>query len=109
MRGDLARHCIDSLDRTGLEPAGPKIRLHGAADMLPAARADTGVDAAIGDDLDLAIGEQQIDQDAIVVFGIPDAQMREDIERTLARRLVAQQWRAVERSFDDKTYLPRMG
>src|SRR5262249_22040817 len=51
---------------------------------------------------------QQINQHAVVVLGVPDPQMREDVERSLARRLIAQQWRAVERAFDDKAHLPRM-
>src|SRR5450432_855168 len=89
--------------------AGPEIALHVAADRLPASHADLGIDASIGDDLDVAVGQQQIDQHTIVVGGVPDAQMREQIERALARRLIAKQRRAVERAFDDKADLAGMG
>ena len=78
------------------------------ADLLPARGADLGVDAAVGDDLDVAVGEQEIDQHAVVVRGVPDAQMRENIERALARRLIAKQRRAVERAFDDEADLAGM-
>ena len=70
--------------------------------------ADLGVDTAVGDDLDVAVGEQEIDQDAVVVRGVPDPQMREHIERALAHRLVLEQRRAVERALDDESDLPRM-
>ena len=50
--------------------------------------ADLGVDAAVGNDLDIAVGEQQIDQHAVVVGGVPDPQMRENIQRPLPRRLI---------------------
>src|SRR3546814_20938395 len=41
--------------------------------------------AAISNDLDAAIGEQDIDQHAVVVLGIPDAHRREYPDRTFAR------------------------
>ncbi len=71
-------------------------------------RTDLRVDAAVGNDLDVAVGEQEIDQDAVVVRGVPDPQMREHVERALARRLVAEQRRAVERAFDDEADLAGM-
>ena len=43
------------------------------------------MDAAISDDFDVVIREEQIDQHAVVVRGIPDAQMREHVKRTRAR------------------------
>src|SRR5262249_41605731 len=73
-----------------------------------ARRADERVDAAIGDDLHIAVGEQKIDQHAIVVGGIPDTQMRKHVECTLARRLVAHQRRAVKRTLDDEAQLAGM-
>ena len=42
-------------------------------------------------------------------MGVPDAQMREGIQRALACRLIAKQWRAVERAFDHEAHLAGMG
>ena len=52
------------------------------------------VDTAIGHDLEIVVGQQQIDQDAVVVNGVPDPQLRKDIQCPLARRLIAKQRRA---------------
>ncbi len=47
---------------------------------------DPRVDAAVRDDLDRVIGQQQVDQHAVVVLGVPDAQLAEQRDRALARR-----------------------
>src|ERR1700686_5862714 len=96
MRRQLPRHSLDSFDDPRLEIPAPEFGLHLGADFLPALAADLGVDAAIGDDLDLAVGEQEIDQHAVVVGGVPDPQLREHIERALPRRLALEQRRTVE-------------
>ena len=57
--------------------------------LLPSGRADLGVDAAVSDDLDVAIGEQEINQHTVIVRGVPDPQVRENIERALACGLAA--------------------
>ena len=79
-----------------------------AAQIFSHPATDPGIDAAVGDDLDVAIGQQQIDQDAVVVGGVPDPQLRKDIQRTLSRRLIAEQWRAIQRALDDKAHLAGM-
>src|ERR1035438_7567642 len=109
MRRELPRHRLDPLDDAGLEIPGLELGFHVAADLFPAARADMGFDAAVGDDFDLAVGEQQIDQHAVVVRGVPDPQMRKNVERALARGLIVEQRRAVERALDDKAQLAGMG
>ena len=50
-------------------------------------------DAAVGDDLDVAVGHQHVDQHAVVVLGVPDAELAEHLERALARRQAAPQLR----------------
>src|SRR5216684_8266900 len=105
---ELPRHGFDPLDHAALEIPRLEIRFHLAADVLPAFRANLGVNAAVGDDLDVAVRQQQIDQHAAVVRGVPDPQMREQIQRALARRLVPKQRRAVERAFHDKADLARV-
>ena len=108
MRRQLPRDRLDALDHAALEIPGLEIGLHRRADFFPAGGADLRVDAAIGDDLDIAVGEQQIDQHAVVVGGVPDPQLRENIERALARRLIAEQRRAVERAFHHEADLAGM-
>jgi hypothetical protein len=46
---------------------------------------DMPVQAAVGDDLDAVFGEQSVDQHAVVLFGIPDAQLAEHRDPTLPR------------------------
>src|SRR5277367_1196945 len=108
MRRELPRHRLDALDDAGLEISRLEIRFHVAADFRPTACADFFVDAAISNDLDLAVGHQQIDHDAVVVGGVPDSQMRKNVECALPRRLVAKQRFAVERALDDEAYLAGM-
>ena len=79
--------------------------LHFAADRLPALRADVPMDAAVGDDFDVAVGQQQIDQHAVVVLGVPDPQRREHLERALARGHAAQNRARFQRVLDRETDL----
>ena len=105
MRGQFARHRLDALDHAAFEVPCPEIRFHLPADLLPAGGADLGIDAAVGDDLDVAIGQQQIDQHAAIMRGIPDAELGKDIQRPLPRRLVVKQRRTIERAFDHEAEL----
>src|ERR1700722_11116345 len=104
----LPRHGFDSLDDPGLKVSRLEISLHIRADLPPALAAYMSVDAAIGDDLDLAVGEQEIDQHAVVVGGGPDPQVPENIQRAVPRRLILEQRPAVQRAFDDETDLAGM-
>src|SRR5271165_6566369 len=105
---ELPRHRFDTPDRAGLELTAAKLRFHLAADFLPAGFALARINAAVGDDLDLAVGEQQIDEDAVIVLGVPDPQMREHVQRAIAGGLVAEQGCAVERTLHDKADLAGM-
>src|SRR5947209_8010084 len=109
MRRQLAGYFLDTPEDAGLEIAGPELGFHRLADSLPTSGTDLRIDAAIGNDLDIAIGEQQINQHAVVVGGVPDPQMREDIERALPGGLTAKQRRTIQRAFDDETDLTGMG
>src|SRR5438874_4595834 len=108
MPRQLARDRLDPLDGAACKISRSEIALHLGADFFPARGADLGVDAAIGDDLDIAVGQQQVDQHAVVVSGVPDPQLREDIQRALPRGLIPKQRRAVQCAFHDKTDLARM-
>src|SRR5438552_6119578 len=108
MPRQLARDRLDPLDGAACKISRSEIALHLGADFFPARGADLGVDAAIGDDLDIAVGQQQVDQHAVVVSGVPDAQLRENIQRAFPRGLIAEQRRAVQCAFHDKTDLAGM-
>ena len=82
------------------EVAPGERRFHVRRYRVPRRRPDRAVDAAVGDDLDVAVGEQQVDQDAGVLLGVPDPQQPEDFERALARREPAQHVRADAASLD---------
>ncbi len=105
----MPRHRLDALEHAGLEISLAEFGFHRPADLLPFCGADQLVDAAVGENLDIAVRQQEIDQHAVVVRGVPDSQMRKNVERARAGRLVAQQRRAVQRAFDDKTDLAGMG
>src|SRR5260370_33850031 len=108
MRRQLLRDRFDSPDDAAFEIARFEIGLHRPADFLPARSANLGVDAAIGDNLDLAVGQQQIDQHAVVVGGVPDAQVRENIQRALPRGLIPEQRFAIQGAFYHKPNLAGM-
>src|SRR5581483_10370041 len=105
MAREIGAHRLDAFDHAFLEPAVVKRTFHLAADSLPLRRADTRVDAAIREYLDVTVGEQQVDQHAVVVFGVPNSQLRENIDRALARRAPAQQRRDFQGGFDGKADL----
>src|SRR3954451_15450454 len=109
MLRQVPRHRRDALEHSGLEISLAEFGFHRPADLLPFRRADFRVDTAIGENLDIAVGQQEIDQHAVVVRSVPNSQMRKNIQGTIAGRLVAQQRRAIQRAFDDKTDLAGMG
>ena len=95
-----AQQIIDRVDRLiqpGLELAGRKRGRHRRSDRAPLGRVDVPAQATVGDDLDRVLGEQQVDQHAVVVFGVPDAQLAEHRDGAFARARVAPQvtpWQA---------------
>ena len=50
-----------------------------AAHLLPFVLADPRGNAAIGEDLHVAIGKQYIDEHAVVLRSVPDPEMTEDL------------------------------
>ena len=55
---------------------------------------------AVRDDLDVAVGEQEVDEDAVVFLGIPDVQGGEHLDGPLARRLTGDKGPEVQRPLD---------
>ena len=65
-------------------------------------------DAAVGDDLDAPIGDEDVNQHAVVVLGVPDAQLREHLERTGAGAGLSDDATRRQRRFDGESYLARV-
>src|SRR5262249_26545101 len=91
---------------TSLELAAPEALLHGPADRLPPGTPDAGMDAAIGHDLDVPVGEEQVDEDAVVALGVPYAGRREHLDGARPCREACPELPHVERVLDDDADLP---
>src|SRR5689334_8653408 len=79
------------------------------ADGLPLALSHLRIDSAVGYDLHPALGEQYVDQHAVVLLGIPDALEGEHLARALTRRHSAPQLTGRELGLDHETDLPAVG
>ena len=75
--------------------------LHSLTNIAPLLGADTAVEAAIGDDLDVAVRPRHINEHAVVRLGVPDAQPRKGFERVLPRSHTAHHVERVRAGFDD--------
>src|SRR5256885_9563477 len=81
MPRQMPRHRADSVCYRLFIVSLLELRFHRAADLLPL-RPGLCVDAAVGDDLHVALREQEVDQHAVVVLGIPDPKLGEDRKST---------------------------
>src|SRR6185436_6984510 len=100
-RVDLGQPRFDSFAETSFA----KRLFHLLTDRFPRRGADLRVNAAVGDDLDVAVGEQQIDKHAAVFGRVPDAERAEDFDRPRARRNAVQQPADRKRRLDGETQL----
>ena len=98
----------DSLFGPLRKMAVAKRRFHRPAHRFPFRRSDLAVDAAVGDDFYIAVGEQQVDEHAGVVLGVPDPHQAEDFERAFARRQRLEHASKRQRRLDDKADLAAM-
>jgi|GEM_PF-1783949 len=88
--------------------SSPKCTFHFPANRFPTLRTNPPMDAAIRDDLDIAVGKQQINQHAIIVLGIPNIQCGKHLQGALSGGQAAQQRTRVEGVLDRKSNLPAM-
>ena len=73
---------------------------------FPLDRGNPGGRAAVGDDFHVPIGHQYIDEYAVAKFGVPDAQMRENLQGARSRGVTpAHRSRKFERGFDHEADL----
>jgi len=94
-----------AFDRSIFEATVGERALHRPADRIPCILGYASIDSSIGDDFDVAVGKQHVDQHAVVVLGIPDAELTEELERTRTRLEAPKHLRERKRSFDDEAKL----
>src|SRR5215469_16060312 len=82
--------------------------LHLTAHRVPLSGPHPARDAAIGDDLHRVIRHEHVDQHAVVVLGVPHAELTEELQGARPRRKVAPQFRQIESRFHDEADLPAM-
>src|SRR5690349_5107623 len=86
-----------------------ELRFHDAAAEIPLRLGGLAAGrAAVGHDLHVAIRQQQVDQHAVVVDGVPDAERAEHFDRALSRRQAAQHVRQGQRVLDGNANLAAM-
>src|SRR5689334_11776532 len=91
-----------------LKISAAEVRFHRPADCIPFGLLNLRIDAAVRNDLDVTVGEQQIDQYAAVLFSVPDPQLRKHITSARPCRLVPEQRTAIERAFHREADLAGM-
>lgn len=106
MVGKMLAHAADAGKHPCFELACTKCHFHFLAYRFPYVLAQPSMYAAIGNNLDVVVGQQQIDQYPVVVLGIPHAQPGKYIDSTLLRGLSRQQRRQFQRGFNRKLDLP---
>lgn len=84
-----------------------KRQLHFAAHGVPFALCDARVDAAIGEYLDLAVDQLDVDQDTAVFLGIPHPQIGKQFDRALSGRLPVPDWQQIQTRLDREAVSPR--
>lgn len=80
------RYLLDAPQYSGLIFAEREVGLHLPADGLPLGGLHPGMHPAVGNNLHIAIGEQQIDEYPVVMSRIPDSQFGKDVDSTFSRR-----------------------
>src|SRR5450759_3386656 len=103
-----ASYVLHAGDRGATEVAASEVPLHLAADLVPLGLRNARCQAPIGQNLHIAVGKQYVDENAIVLGGVPDAQLAEQLQRPLPRREVVPKKSRMQGRFNDKTDLTRM-
>ena len=85
MAGQQVADGVDSGNRACLKSSGAEMLLHEAANRFPFGGADAAPEASVSNDFDIAVRQLDVDQDPVVVLGIPHTQVRVHLERTRAR------------------------
>src|ERR1700693_4879491 len=76
---------------------------HLAANAFPFPRARLRMNPAISNNFHGPVGKQQINQHAVIVFGVPYPHLRKYLDGAFSRGLSLEEWRAMQRPFHRKT------
>ena len=106
VRAEQCSHPQDPEHGTLPEAPGAEMAFHLPAHRLPLGLGNVLGDAAVSDDLHVAVGHEHVHQHAVVVQRVPHAELPEQLQRALARRQIAPQLRQIERALDDEADLP---
>ena len=79
-----------------------------ATDLLPLAGRDFRGNPAVRQNLDVVVGEQHVNEDAVVLGGVPHSEPAEQIGRPLPGSDLAPQLRQIERRLDHEAHLTAM-
>src|SRR5688572_12125173 len=104
-----AAHRRDPCQRALGEASGAEMALHDPANPFPVGLCDALAGAAVGQDLDIVVGQQYIDEYAVAKFGIPDVQVREGLDGAFARREAGPDLRQFQGRFDHEADLAAGG
>ncbi len=85
MPGELCAHGADAVQNAFLEFSLAEQRFHFTTYFFPAFGAHTGLRVAVGDNLDVAIRQQQINQNPVVQLRVPYPQLGEHFQRAFTR------------------------
>src|SRR5579871_6503581 len=99
---------LDPANRSLAESSCAVMLLHAPAHRPPLLRLDTAGDAPVGDDLHYPIGHQHVDEDAVVVLRVPDAELTKKLPGAPARRQIVPQLGKIESRLHDEADLPAM-
>src|SRR6202011_3573821 len=89
--------------------AGTKMLFHEAAYPIPLGLTDPPVQTSIRDDLHDAVRELNVDQHPVVVFGIPDLEESENLQRPGSGAYLIDDVQRRQRGLDRKTDLAGVG
>lgn len=86
----MPRYRLNAGDHARFKFGLPECRFHLVADLAPFSRRYVAVNPAVGHDLYGSVGKQKVNQESIVVFGVPYAHLRKKLDCPFSRGLPPQ-------------------
>jgi len=74
----------------------------------PLSCCNDGVEASVGDNLDISVGEQEVDEDAVIISGVPNPQLGKNLDSAIPWVAASQEFVQFKRSLDAKAELGRV-
>src|SRR3954453_5664160 len=104
----MSADCFNSCDHAGFKLSMGKRAFHLTADAFPFVVCYPGVDPPVRYDFNITVCKQQINQNAVVLFGIPDAKMGKYVYGALPSGLTLKQGLCTQGCLHGETYFPCM-